>query len=86
MPPQAKVAPPAQLQTIQVTTMPDAASGRRVQQDLRNAGFDAFLEPVRTSTGEIYRVRVAVDTTKRSVAEATAELKRLGYNPVPLQR
>jgi len=86
VPPQAKAPPPRQLQAVQVTTMPDAASGRRVQQDLRNAGFDAYLEPVRTSTGEIFRVRVAVDTAMRPLADAMAELKRLGYNPMPLQR
>lgn len=73
-------------QVLQVTAMPDLASGQRVQQDLRAAGFDAYLEPVRTSTGEIYRVRVAVDGAKRTVAEATAELKRLGYHPIPIQR
>jgi len=41
---------------------------------------------VRTSTGEIYRVRVAVDTSRRTLADATAELKRLGYSPMPVQR
>jgi general secretion pathway protein D len=88
-PPVAGVAPagpaPA-LQVLQVTTMPDLASGRRIQQDLRGAGFDAYLEPVRTSTGEIYRVRVAVDASKRTVAETTSELKRLGYQPIAVQR
>ena len=77
---------PAPLQVLQITTMPDLAGGRRYQQELRNAGFDAYLEPVRTSTGEIYRVRVAVDTSKRTVADAIAELKRYGYNPIPVQR
>jgi cell division septation protein DedD len=57
-----------------------------LQQELRSAGFDAYLETVRTSTGEIYRVRVAVDTAKRTPAEATAELRRLGYSPIPVQR
>jgi cell division septation protein DedD len=74
------------MQVLQVTTMPDLASGRRVQQDLRGAGFDAYLEPVRTSTGEIYRVRVAVDASKRSVADTLSELKRLGYQPIAVQR
>jgi len=87
VPPQARATPsPAQLQKVQVTTMPDAASSRRVQQDLRNAGFDAVVEPVRTSTGEVYRVRVVIDTARRPIGEAMAELKRLGYSPIPLQR
>jgi general secretion pathway protein D len=79
-------APGSAVQVLQITTMPDLAGGRRFQQELRNAGFDAYLEPVRTSTGEIYRVRVAVDTAKRALADAMAELKRLGYQPVPVQR
>jgi len=78
--------PAGTLQVLQITTMADLASARRFQQDLRNAGFEAYVEPVRTSTGEIYRVRVAVDTTKRTPADATAELKRLGYSPIPVQR
>jgi len=74
------------LQLLQITVMPDLASGRRVQQELRSAGFDAYLESVRTSTGEIYRIRVAVDPAKRAPAEATAELRKLGYNPVTVPR
>jgi len=77
---------PGAVQLLQITTVADAAGARRFQQDLRGAGFDAFVEPMRTSTGEIYRVRVAVDTSRRPLAEATAELKRLGYNPIPVKR
>jgi general secretion pathway protein D len=84
--PPAVAPPPSTVQLLQVTAMPDLASGSRIQQDLRNAGFDAYVEPVRTSTGEIYRVRVAVDTTRRSVADATTELRKLGYQPFPIQR
>jgi general secretion pathway protein D len=86
VPAPAPSAPDGPAQVLQVTAMPDLASGQRVQQDLRAAGFDAYVEPVRTSTGEIYRVRVTVDGAKRTVAEATAELKRLGYHPIPIQR
>ena len=86
-PDQAAAAPPVSLtQVLQVTAVADAASGRRIQQDLRSAGFDAYLDTMRTSTGEIVRVRVAVDTSQRSLAEATAELRKLGYNPLPVQR
>jgi general secretion pathway protein D len=84
--PAVATAPASAVQVLQITAMPDLAGGRRFQQELRNAGFDAYLEPVRTSTGEIYRVRVAVDTTKRPLADAVAELKRLGYQPIPIQR
>jgi cell division septation protein DedD len=79
-------AAPAKVQLLQIATMPDLAGARRLQQELRGAGFDAYLEPVRTSTGEVYRVRVAVDTSRRTAADAVAELKRLGYQPIPVQR
>jgi general secretion pathway protein D len=73
-------------QVVQVTAMPDLASGKRVQQDLRSAGFDAYLEPVRTSTGEIVRVRIDVDGTTRTVEQTMAELRKLGYRPLQIQR
>jgi len=79
-------APAGGVQVLHITTMPDFAGGHRFQQELRNAGFDAYLEPMRTSTGELYRVRVAVDTTRRSLGDAMAELKRLGYHPIPVNR
>ena len=82
----AVAAPAGAVHVLQITTMPDIAGGRHFQQELRNAGFDAFIEPMRTSTGEIYRVRVAVDTTRRPLDDAMAELKRLGYNPIPVRR
>lgn len=83
----ALASPPAgAVQVLHITTMPDLAGGRHFQQELRNSGFDAFIEPMRTSTGEIYRVRVAVDTAKRTLDDAIAELKRLGYNPIPVKR
>ena len=66
--------------------MPDLDSARRIQQELRSAGFDAYLDPMRTSTGEIVRVRVKVDGATRSSAETIAELRKLGYNPMPVQR
>jgi general secretion pathway protein D len=82
----ASTVPALPAQVLQVTVMPDLDSGRRIQQELRSAGFDAYLEPMRTSTGEIFRVRVRVDGATRSSAEAIAELRKLGYNPMPLQR
>jgi len=82
----ATAAPALPAQVLQVTVMPDLDSGRRIQQELRNAGFDAYLEPMRTSTGEIVRVRVKVDGATRSSAETIAELRKLGYNPMPVQR
>ncbi len=86
-PGQFAAAPPVNLaQVLQVTVMPDLDSARRIQQELRSAGFDAYLDPMRTSTGEIVRVRVKVDGATRTSAETVAELRKLGYNPMPVQR
>jgi general secretion pathway protein D len=78
--------PAGTMHLLQVAALADIASARRLQQDLRRAGFDAYWESVRTSTGEIVRVRVAVDSARRSLAATLAELRKLGYNPVPVQK
>jgi general secretion pathway protein D len=78
--------PPRMQQLVQVAALNDIASGRQLQQRLRDAGFDAYWESVRTSTGEIVRVRVAVDGARRSLDETLSELRKLGYNPIPVQK
>jgi general secretion pathway protein D len=78
--------PAGTVHLLQVAALTDIAAGRRMQQDLRQAGFDAYWESVRTSTGEIVRVRIAVDSARRSLADTVAELKKLGYNPVQVQK
>ncbi len=71
---------------VQVAALGDVARGRQLQQQLRQAGFDAYWESVKTSTGEIVRVRVAVDSARRSLDDTLAELRRLGYSPVLVQK
>ncbi len=77
--------PAAKTRLLQVAALSDIGSGRKVQQQLRQAGFDAYWESIRTSTGEIVRVRVAIDPARRSIAAAMDELKRLGFSPVLVQ-
>lgn len=78
--------PAGTVHLLQVAAVADPSGARRVQQDLRRAGFDAYWESLRTSTGEIVRVRVVVDEARRSLAETVSELKRLGYNPVAVPK
>jgi cell division septation protein DedD len=62
------------------------ARGRELSKQLREAGFDAFWESVRapTSAEEIVRVRVAVDPSPQALSAAIADLRRRGFEPVPV--
>jgi general secretion pathway protein D len=70
------------IQLLQVASMTDIARAREMQRSLRDAGFDAYWESVKTSAGDMVRVRVSVDQATRSVADTIAGLKALGYDPV----
>jgi general secretion pathway protein D len=76
-------APPGPtVQLLQVASLTDIARAREMQRSLRDAGFDAYWESVKTNTGDQVRVRVSVDQATRSVADTIARLKALGYDPV----
>jgi cell division septation protein DedD len=68
-------------QLIEVATVKDADRARQVQQQLKQAGFDAYWENVRVPDGEIIRVRVAVERSADHIADALASLHRLGFEP-----
>lgn len=67
---------------VQVAAVSQIGRGRELQQQLRMAGFDAYWESVKTKTGEVVRVRVAVDTATQSMADTIARLKAMGFDPV----
>ena len=67
---------------IQVAAVSEIARGRDLQRQLREAGFDAYWESVKTKKGDIVRVRVAVDTATQSMAETLARLKAMGFDPI----
>ncbi len=81
---QSSAAPSGRVQLIQVTTLSDVTAARDTQRKLRDAGFDAYWESVPTAQGDSVRIRVAVDTARTSVDATIAELRKLGYNPVPV--
>ncbi len=68
---------------IEVATFAEIAPARAMQRDLKEAGFDAYWESVRKAdgSGEIVRVRVTADTTRRSLDETLAMLRQRGLQP-----
>jgi general secretion pathway protein D len=75
-------APSAGVQLLQVAAVTDIARARDMQRSLRDAGFDAYWESVKTNGGDLVRVRVSVDPATQTVANTIARLKALGYDPV----
>ncbi len=75
-------APSGGMQLVQVATVNEIARGRELQRQLRDAGFDAYWESVRTGSGEMVRVRVSVNQATQSVADTVAKLKAMGFDPV----
>jgi general secretion pathway protein D len=69
-------------QLIQVSAVRDIGRGRQMQQQLRQAGFDSYWESVRTSDGDVVRIRVSVERRASTIADALSTLRRLGYDPV----
>jgi general secretion pathway protein D len=74
--------PGARVQLIQIAAVGDVARGRQLQRELRDAGYDAYWESVRTDRGEVVRVRIAVDRTRQDVDEVVARLKSRGHEPI----
>jgi general secretion pathway protein D len=73
---------PASSNLIQVAAVSQIGRGRELQQQLRQAGFDAYWESVKTRAGEVVRVRVSVDTATQSMADTLARLKAMGFEPI----
>jgi general secretion pathway protein D len=69
-------------QLIQVSAVRDITRGRQMQQQLRQAGFDSYWESVRTTDGDVVRIRVSVERRASTIADALSTLRRLGYDPV----
>jgi cell division septation protein DedD len=65
-----------------VAAVSEIKRGRDLQRQLREAGFDAYWESVKTRKGDVVRVRVSVDTATQSVADTIAKLKAMGFDPI----
>ena len=66
---------------IEVAVVDTMAHARQIQRQLRDAGLDAYWESVATSAGQSVRVRVSVQTPRRTVADTLAQLRALGFSP-----
>ena len=66
---------------IEVAVVDTMAHARQMQRQLRDAGLDAYWESVATSSGQSIRVRVSVQTPRRTVADTLAQLRALGFSP-----
>jgi general secretion pathway protein D len=79
---QSGLAPATGTQLLQVAAVTEIARGRDLQRRLREAGFDAYWELVKTKKGDVIRVRVSVDQATQTVAETIAKLKSMGFDPI----
>ena len=70
------------IQLVQVATVNEIVRARELQRQLRDAGFDAYWESVKTGSGEVVRVRISVNQATQSVADTVAKLKAMGFDPV----
>jgi cell division septation protein DedD len=75
-------APNSGIQLVQVATVNEIVHARELQRRLRDAGFDAYWESVKTGSGEMVRVRVSVNQATQSVADTVAKLRAMGFDPI----
>jgi general secretion pathway protein D len=66
---------------IEVAVVDTMAHARQMQRQLRDAGLDAYWESVATSAGQSIRVRVTVQTPRRTLDDTLAQLRALGFSP-----
>ena len=67
---------------VQVAAVSQISRGRELQRQLREAGFDAYWESIKTKSGDVVRVRVSIDTATQSMADTIARLKAMGFDPI----
>jgi len=67
---------------VQVAAVSQITRGRELQRQLREAGFDAYWESVKTKSGDVIRVRVSIDTATQSMADTIARLRAMGFDPI----
>jgi len=82
--PQAKAKPPAKGKdgqyVVQVIALADASRAKQMQQQIAAAGIKSYTEVVKTSKGEVTRVRAGPFTTRGAAEKARDQLKALGMS------
>ena len=69
-------------QTIQVSQLRDSDGGQKLQQQLKEAGFEPWAQSVLTPDGDQVRILVSVERRADHIADALSTLRKLGYDPV----
>lgn len=63
---------------VQVGVYADAANVKRLQEQLKQAGFNTYTEKVQTSKGESLRLKAGSFKTRQDAVDALAKIKNLG--------
>jgi DedD protein len=81
--PKPAAAPPAtESYVVQLAAYADDKGANALAGRLKKAGHAAYVEPVVTSRGTLWRVRVGVFTTRAEADAARAKLKSEGHNGI----
>jgi DedD protein len=68
--------------SVQVFAFSDDKGANSLVNKLKKAGFPAYTEPVNTSRGTLWRVRVGPYPSRESASAAREKLKGEGYNGI----
>ncbi|MND00014.1 cell division protein DedD [compost metagenome] len=65
---------------VQVIALADAGKAKQLQEKIAAAGIKSYTEVVKTSKGDVTRVRTGPYATRGSAEKAREQLKALGMN------
>ncbi len=65
---------------VQVIALADAEKAQRMQQQIAAAGIRSYTEIVKTTKGDVTRVRAGPFPTREAAEKARDQLKSLGMN------
>ena len=75
--------PPSQSVTgmwaVQMGSFANKSNAERLAVDLREKGFAAFLSQLKTSSGQLHRVRIGPQKDRSSAESVSAQLNRAGH-------
>ena len=67
---------------VQLAAFTDDKGADALANKLKKQGYPAYTEPVETSRGKLWRVRVGTYPTRAEANEALAQLKAEGHKPI----
>lgn len=68
--------------TVQVGVYSDAANVKRLQEQLKQAGFSTHTEKVKTSKGESLRLKAGNFSSRQDASVALAKIKEMGLSGI----